>query len=52
VVDLFDVFCPRSQCTLVGSNGRLLYRDAYSHPSVEAMELVAPELARQLSAPE
>ncbi|WP_081972563.1 acyltransferase family protein [Leptolyngbya sp. KIOST-1] len=47
VVDLFDVFCPGDRCTYSASNGELLYRDEYSHPSVEAARLSAP-IIRQI----
>jgi hypothetical protein len=42
VVDLMDVFCPGKVCTYYSSNGQMLYRDALSHPSVEAARLSAP----------
>jgi hypothetical protein len=42
VVDLMDMFCPGSTCTYYSANGTMLYRDVYSHPSVEAAQLSAP----------
>ncbi len=42
IVDLIDVFCPGKVCTYESSNGQLLYRDVWSHPSVEAARLSAP----------
>lgn len=42
VVDLMDVFCPYTLCTYEASNGQILYRDEWSHPSVEAARLAAP----------
>jgi peptidoglycan/LPS O-acetylase OafA/YrhL len=35
VVDLFDVFCPTDLCTYRGPGGEILYRDVFSHPSIE-----------------
>lgn len=42
IVDLFDVFCPEEQCTYNAKNGQFLYRDEFSHPSVEAARLSSP----------
>jgi peptidoglycan/LPS O-acetylase OafA/YrhL len=42
VVDLFDVFCPKETCTYYGKNNAVMYRDEFSHPSVEAVRLSAP----------
>lgn len=42
VVDVFDIFCPGPKCTYMSGDGQLLYRDEWSHPSVEAAKLVAP----------
>lgn len=39
VIDIFDIFCFEEQCTYFAKNGQLLYRDAYSHPSVDAVRL-------------
>jgi peptidoglycan/LPS O-acetylase OafA/YrhL len=44
VVDLFDIFCPGDICSYKGANGEMLYRDAQSHPSVEAARLAAPRI--------
>lgn len=38
-VDLIDIFCPHSKCTYYSQNGMMLYRDEWSHPSVEAARL-------------
>lgn len=42
VVDLIDVFCPGKVCTYDSGDGQMLYRDVWSHPSVEAARLSAP----------
>lgn len=42
IVDLIDVFCPDKTCTYNANNGQILYRDVFSHPSVEAVRLSAP----------
>jgi len=42
VVDLIDVFCPGKMCTYDSSDGQMLYRDVWGHPSVEAARLSAP----------
>lgn len=39
VIDLFDIFCPQDHCTYNAKNGDILYRDEFSHPSVEAARL-------------
>ena len=44
VVDLIDEFCPREDCSYVAGDGSILYRDAHSHPSVEAVRLAAPAI--------
>ena len=49
VVDLIDVFCPDKICTYYSSNGQMLYRDASSHPSVEAARLSAPIIRNVLT---
>ena len=41
VVDLLGVFCDAAVCTYETSDGVVLYRDAWSHPSVEAARLSA-----------
>lgn len=38
-VDLFDIFCPAEKCTSLSRDGIVLYRDEFSHPSVEAAKL-------------
>jgi hypothetical protein len=42
VLDLMEVFCPGDRCTYNASNGKILYRDAKSHPSDDAAMLSAP----------
>jgi peptidoglycan/LPS O-acetylase OafA/YrhL len=51
VVDLFDIFCPRTRCTYNADNGELLYRDEHSHPSVEAARLSSPVIRGALTSP-
>ena len=48
VVDLFDVFCGAEICSYINDQGTILYRDVYSHPSVEAARLSRPEIERFL----
>jgi peptidoglycan/LPS O-acetylase OafA/YrhL len=38
-VDLLGVFCPFEECTYFAKDGSILYRDEWSHPSVEAAKL-------------
>jgi len=49
VIDLFDIFCPYSQCTYNAANGSILYRDEYSHPSVEAARLSSETIRKALT---
>jgi len=49
IVDIFDVFCPEEQCTYNAKNGQILYRDEYSHPSVEAVRLASPIIRKVLT---
>lgn len=35
VLDLFDVFCPKQKCTFLNERGTFMYRDEFSHPSIE-----------------
>jgi peptidoglycan/LPS O-acetylase OafA/YrhL len=51
IVNLFDVFCPGEKCTYNAPNGQFLYRDEYSHPSIEAARLSAPTIRRVLTSP-
>ena len=46
VLDLFDVFCPGEFCKFLNDKGTYLYRDEYSHPSVEASILSQPVLLK------
>ncbi len=48
LIDVFVVFCPGPVCTYRASDGRILYRDEHSHPSLEAIDLVAPIIRRSL----
>lgn len=49
IVDIFDVFCPEEQCTYNARNGQILYRDEFSHPSVEAARLSSPIIRKVLT---
>ena len=49
VVDLLDIFCPNEICSYQAKNGDVLYRDAWSHPSVEGARLSAPVIRRALN---
>ncbi|WP_371734119.1 SGNH hydrolase domain-containing protein [Synechococcus sp. CCY 9618] len=51
VIDLFDVFCPSPTCTHEGNRGVVLYRDACSHPSIDAARWSAPRIRAALIAP-
>jgi peptidoglycan/LPS O-acetylase OafA/YrhL len=44
VLDLFDVFCASKICRFYNDKGIFLYRDEWSHPSVEASILAQPRL--------
>ena len=44
VLDLFDVFCASEVCRFYNDKGIFLYRDEWSHPSVEATILAQPRL--------
>jgi hypothetical protein len=48
VVDLMDVFCPGDVCDYQSTNGEVLYRDVWSHPSVEGARLSAPVIRKVL----
>ena len=51
LVDLFDFFCPGQICTYGSRDTIVLYRDEWSHPSLEAARAVAPDVFRQLTSP-
>jgi hypothetical protein len=51
IIDLFEIFCPDRICTYEAKNGQILYRDEWSHPSVEAARLSAPIIREVLTAP-
>jgi hypothetical protein len=42
VLDLLSVMCPGDLCTLQNDEGVFLYRDIFSHPSIEANRLARP----------
>jgi len=48
-IDLFDLFCPGQQCTYISATDEVLYRDIYSHPSVEAARLAQKTIFERLS---
>ena len=48
IVDLFSIFCPQKECTYFAENGQLLYRDEWSHPSVEAARLSSENIREVL----
>lgn len=49
IVDIFDIFCPEEQCTYNAKNGQFLYRDEFSHPSVEAVRLSSQIIRKVLT---
>jgi peptidoglycan/LPS O-acetylase OafA/YrhL len=51
IVNLFDIFCGGEQCTYNATNGQFLYRDEFSHPSIEAVRLSAPMIRQVLTSP-
>ena len=51
VLDLFDYFCGVELCDYFDASGKILYRDVYGHPSVEAARAVRASLARHLRQP-
>ncbi len=44
VLDLFDIYCPIGLCKFYNEDDVFLYRDASSHPSIEANILAQPVL--------
>lgn len=48
VLDLFEVFCPDEICEYTDRDGVLLYRDVYSHASLEAARRARPLVAEWL----
>lgn len=48
-IDLMDIFCPGDTCTYNAKNGQFLYRDVWSHPSVEAAQLSASRIRNALT---
>ncbi|MEL6659128.1 MAG: acyltransferase family protein [Bacteroidota bacterium] len=47
-IDLFETFCPSETCNYFSGSGEILYRDAFSHPSVEAATLSSSQIFDQL----
>ncbi len=39
IIDLLPIFCPTEVCTYENAQGLILYRDEFSHPSIEAARL-------------
>lgn len=50
VLDLFDIFCADQICGYTDDKGVLLYRDVYSHASLEAARRARPMVAEWLEA--
>lgn len=48
LLDLFPLFCGSETCTYTTTEGIMLYRDIYSHPSVEASRLARPYVGEWL----
>jgi hypothetical protein len=48
VIDLMDIFCPRLICDYMSADNKMLYRDEWSHPSIEAARLSAPIIRQAL----
>jgi hypothetical protein len=46
VLDILDIFCPENVCKFYNKEGIFLYRDEWSHPSVEASTLAQPLLLK------
>jgi peptidoglycan/LPS O-acetylase OafA/YrhL len=51
VVDLLNVFCDKLVCDYETSDGVVLYRDVWSHPSVEAARLSSEAIRKVLTTP-
>lgn len=49
VLNLFEPFCEGEVCDYVDASGTLLYRDVYSHASIEAAWSVRPLIAAHLA---
>jgi hypothetical protein len=49
IIDLFDIFCPEEKCTYHAKNSQVLYRDEYSHPSIEGARLASPIIRQVLT---
>lgn len=44
VIRAFDLFCPGEICSYVAEDGIVLFRDVWSHPSVEAATALRPAI--------
>ena len=49
IIDVLPIFCQSEVCSYNAANGQLLYRDEFSHPSVEAARLASPQIRRLFS---
>lgn len=49
IIDLIDLFCDDRMCSYQTNDGTFLYRDQFSHPSVEASRLASPRVAEALA---
>jgi peptidoglycan/LPS O-acetylase OafA/YrhL len=50
VLDLFNVLCPDIECSYLGRGNKLMYRDVYSHLSVEGSIESQPQLLKTVEA--
>lgn len=48
VIDLFNVFCPGKTCGYEDQQGTMLYRDIFSHPSMEAAKISGSRIKAQI----
>jgi len=44
LIRAFDYFCPGEICSYVSADGLVLFRDVWSHPSVEAATALRPAI--------
>jgi peptidoglycan/LPS O-acetylase OafA/YrhL len=50
LIRAFDIFCPGDICGYVAADGTMLFRDVWSHPSVEAATLLRPAVQAWIDA--
>jgi len=48
VIDLFNIFCPGKVCGYEDPQGTMLYRDIFSHPSIEAARISSGIIKAQI----